>query len=65
MYKYRISLMDSDSWSGQSFWTEDFDTPEEAQARITEVNVKNVSPIAPDYYVKAFTDIKVVEELTS
>lgn len=59
--KYEITVMESERGWGQSFWEEKFDTAEEAQARITEINSHNTAPVAPDYYIQAFTDIKVVE----
>lgn len=63
--KYRVTLIESDSWSGQSAWTEDFDTYEQAEQRVTSVNVANVSPIAPSYYVKAKKKIEAVRVVSS
>ena len=60
-YKYRIRVMESERGWGQDFWTEDYDTPEEAKARILEVNSDNVSYTAPDWYMMAFEEITVVE----
>lgn len=61
MFKYRISLVESELGWGRKVWSEDFDTPEEAQARIDEVNSHNdpTGPV-PDYYIKAFREIKAV-----
>jgi hypothetical protein len=61
MFKYEITVMESERGWGQDYWTEQFDTPEQAQARIVEINSKNTSPVAPDYYVQAYTTIKTVE----
>lgn len=59
--KYQITVMESELGWGQDRWTEDFDTREEAQKRIIEINSRNVSPVAPDYYVQAYDDIKVID----
>ena len=58
--KYRVTLIESDSWSGQSSWTEDFDTYEQAEQRVTSVNAANVAPVAPTYWVKAKKKIEAV-----
>lgn len=58
--RYRVTLIESDSWSGQSSWTEDFDTYEQAKQRVASVNAENISPIAPSYYVKAKKKIEAV-----
>lgn len=63
--KYRVTLIESDSWSGQSAWTEDFDTYEQAEQRVTSVNAANVSPIAPSCYVKAKKKIEAVRVVSS
>jgi small-conductance mechanosensitive channel len=55
--KYRINCMSSERGWGQEHWNEDFDTYEEARKRIYEINSKNTSHEAPDYYEKA--DLKV------
>lgn len=60
--KYRITLVESERGWGQEYWTEDYDTRVEAEERIRSVNAKNTALTAPDYYVAAFTDIKIVEE---
>lgn len=61
MFKYEIDVMESERGWGQNWWVEEFDTPEEAEARINEINGRNVSPIAPDYYVQAKDSIRVVK----
>lgn len=58
--KYRVTLIESDEWSGPSSWTEDFDTFEQAEQRVTSVNARNVSPVAPSYYVQAKKKIEAV-----
>lgn len=60
MIKYRLNLMESERGWGRDYWHEDFNTREEAEARMKEVNSKNTSPVAPDYYIQAL-DIKIVE----
>lgn len=60
--KYRATLIESDSWSGQSSWTEDFDTYEQAEQRVTSVNAANASPIAPSYWVRAKKKIEAVRD---
>lgn len=60
MIKYRLNLMESERGWGQDYWHEDFNTREEAEARMQEVNSKNTSLVAPDYYIQAL-DIKIVE----
>ena len=59
--KYRVFLMESERGWGRDFWTEDFDTHEEAKKRIREINSKNTSLTAPDYYCQAEDRIEVVE----
>lgn len=58
--RYRVTLIESDEWSGQSSWTEDFDTFEQAEQRVTSVNAANTSPIAPAYWVRAKKKIAAV-----
>ena len=60
-YKYRIRVMESERGWGQDYWNEDFDTPEEAKARIKEINSRNTATTAPDWYMRAFEDITLVE----
>jgi hypothetical protein len=62
MFKYQITVLESERGWGQDTWTEDFDTPEEAQARINEINEKNKPGPAPDYYIQAYADIKAVKK---
>lgn len=57
---YRVTLIESDEWSGQSSWTEDYATLDAAYERVTTVNARNVSPIAPSYYVRAKKKIEAV-----
>lgn len=58
--QYQITVLESERGWGQDTWTEEFDTSEQAQARIKEINSKNVSPVAPDYYIQAYADIKEI-----
>lgn len=57
--KYRVFCVESERGWGQSYYHEDFDTLEKAEKFKLETNELNVSPVAPDYYIKA-TDIKLV-----
>lgn len=59
--KYRIELMESERGWGQDYWHEDYDTYEEAKDRIKTVNARNTLEVAPDWYMQAYPDIKVVE----
>lgn len=58
--KYRIRVMSSERGWGKEYWHEDYDTFEEADQRIYEINSKNVSLTAPDYYEQADTKIEAV-----
>jgi hypothetical protein len=63
-YKYRIRVMESERGWGQDVWTEDYNTVEEAKARIQSVNTQdyaNVSAGVPDWYMRAFEEITLVE----
>lgn len=60
MIKYRLNLMESERGWGQDYWHEDFNTREEAEARMKEVNSWNTSLVAPDYYMQALS-ISIVE----
>lgn len=51
--KHRITVIERERGWGGDEWTEDFDTPEEAWARIREINSKNTATHAPDYYIQA------------
>lgn len=59
--KYRIQLVESERGWGREYWHEDYDTREQAQARIDEVNSRNTKKVVPDLYVAAFPEITVVE----
>lgn len=61
VYKYRVTLIESECGWGQDSWTEDFDTYEEAMKRVSSVNSENTSPVAPDYYIIARTNIEKVQ----
>lgn len=50
---WRLTYMESERGWGQSYWTFDFDTEEEAIAAKRECNAKNNLPHAPDYYIQA------------
>jgi hypothetical protein len=59
--KFRIQLVESERGWGQDYWTEDFDTAELAQERIDYVNSFNTADEVPDYYIRAFDKIEVVQ----
>lgn len=59
--KYRVQLMESERGWGQEYWHEDYDTHEEAQKRIQDVNSQNTSLKAPDWYMCAFEAIEAIE----
>lgn len=58
--KFRVKMMESERGWGQDYWNEDYDTREEAEARMKSVNARNTAPVAPDYYVQAL-GIEMVE----
>jgi hypothetical protein len=53
--------MESERGWGQEYWHEDYDTLAEAKARIREVNSKNTSINAPDWYMQAEEVVEAVE----
>jgi hypothetical protein len=59
--KYRIRVVESERGWGQDRWTEDFDTFEEAKKRIKDINSKNTSVAAPDWYIQADEHIEAVK----
>lgn len=59
-YKYEITVVESERGWGRDSWTEEFDTPEEAQKRIDEINGRNKPGPAPDYYMQAYAEIRAV-----
>ena len=61
MVKYRINVVESERGWGQEYWTEDFDTLDEAEARIKFINLQNISATAPDVYTQAQTGVEVIE----
>ena len=61
MLKYRIHVMESERGWGRDYWTEDYNTYDEAKKRIDEINSKNTSWAAPDWYMQAETKIEAVE----
>ena len=58
--KYRVNMMESERGWGQDYWHNDFDTREEAEAFMKEVNGKLTELVAPDYYIKALS-IEMIE----
>ena len=58
--KYRVNMMESERGWGQDYWHNDFDTREEAENLMKEVNAKNTALVAPDYYIKAL-NIEMIE----
>ena len=61
MVKYRINVVESERGWGREYWTEDFDTLDEAEARIKHINLQNISATAPDWYMQAQTGVEVIE----
>ena len=59
--KFRIRCMSSERGWSQEHWTEDFDTVQEAEARIRWYNDQNTATAVPDYYERAFGDIETLE----
>lgn len=51
--RYRVQYMESEIGWGRDYWDADFDTEAEARAAVTECNARNVSPVAPNYYIQA------------
>ena len=59
--KFRIQCLSSERGWGQERWTEDFDSLQEAKARIKWYNDKNTASRAPDYYEQADDTVTAVE----
>lgn len=59
--KYRVHLMESERGWGREYWHEDYDTYEEAQKRVEEVNSKNTGSTVPDWYMQAEETIEAVK----
>jgi hypothetical protein len=59
--KYQITVTESERGWGCDTWKELYDTLEEAQARISSINARNVTAVAPDWYMIARTDVKVIK----
>lgn len=51
--KFIVKMMESERGWGQDYWNVEFDTREEAEAYMKQVNDQNTSPVAPDYYMQA------------
>lgn len=64
MVKYRVQLMESERGWGREYWSEDYDTLQEAKERIRSVNSKNTSATAPDWYMQAEEVVEAVEVAT-
>lgn len=60
--KHRIFLMESERGWGREYWTEDYDTLEEAMERIRSVNAQNTSARAPDYYMMAENRVETIDD---
>jgi hypothetical protein len=58
---YRIFIVESERGWGQDYWTEDYPTFAAAKKRIAEINSKNTSRTAPDWYMQAEDRVEVVE----
>jgi hypothetical protein len=61
MIKYRIRVMESERGWGREYWTEDFDSYQEAKDRIGAINSRNTSLTAPDWYMQAEEAVEAVE----
>ena len=62
VFKYEITVMESERGWGRSEWTEEYDSHEEAQERIRAINSRNKPGPAPDYYVQAYDEIRKVQQ---
>lgn len=58
--KFRIYVMESERGWKKEYWTEDFDTEEQAWDRIHSINGANVYDKVPDYYMIAERRVEVV-----
>jgi len=58
---YRIFIVESERGWGQESWSEDYPTFEAAKKRIADINSKNTSLTAPDWYMQAEDRVEVVE----
>ena len=54
--------MESERGWGRDYWTEDYDTLEEAMERIRSVNAQNTSATAPDYYMMAENRVETIDD---
>lgn len=59
--KYQITVIESERGWGRDSWEETFDTAEEAQARMDDINSQNAAGPSPDYYLMA-TNLRPVSE---
>lgn len=59
-YKYRLHIIDMDSWSGPDSYFRDYDTKEQAESAKKAINSQNTSKIVPDYYTIA-ENIEIME----
>jgi hypothetical protein len=59
--KYRVFLVESERGWGQDYWTEDYNTYDEAKERIRSVNADNITDIAPEWYMQAQDRIEVIK----
>jgi hypothetical protein len=59
--KFRIKCLSSERGCGREYWTEDFDTLQEAKAHIKWYDDKNTAGRAPDYYEQADDTVTAVE----
>lgn len=51
--KWEVEFMESERGWGRDYWTNQYDTKEEAQRAYDETNARNTAPRAPDYYIQA------------
>lgn len=59
--KYRVTVVESERGWGQRYEYEDFDTYERAVTYRDKLNSYNIAQSAPDWYVAAEQEIKLVE----
>jgi hypothetical protein len=60
--KYKVCVIESERGWGQKREYEYFDTVEEAIKYRDRINSYNIAPSAPDWYMVAEQEIRIVEE---
>jgi hypothetical protein len=59
--KYRVTVVESERGWGQKYEHEDFDSYEKAAEYRDKINSYNTAASAPDWYMAAENEIKLVE----